>query len=242
MKYKKELSTNSYFINRFGKLSTSFLFWQIQDIAWEHAEKLGFGFDSLKEDKQFWVLSRLLVKIKRRPEWGEKFTIETWPVGIDGLLALRDIHFIDENGDSIIKATTSWLVLNLDTKRIIRLDLDSIPMHNERAIDENAGKVNSPNSNKELTFTAVLFNEIDINQHFNTGRYLERIIDSYNFDFHEKNELTEFEVNFVKEGIPSDKLAVKKQIIDTKNHLSSVVRESDGADLIRARLVWQFRK
>ena len=54
LKYKQELTTKSYFVNRFGKLSTSFLFWQIQDIAWEHAELLGFGFDNLKEEQQFW--------------------------------------------------------------------------------------------------------------------------------------------------------------------------------------------
>ena len=242
MKHKQELTTKSYFVSHFGQLSTSFLFWQIQDIAWEHAEKLGFGFDNLQKEKQFWVLSRLLVKIKRRPEWGEKFTVETWPAGIDGLLALRDIHFIDANGESIIQATTSWLVLNQETKRIVKLELDSIPIHDERVLEMNAAKVKPVKSNDEVVFTPVLFNEIDVNQHFNSGRYLERIIDSYDFDFHEANELIEFEVNFVKEGTQNDKLGIRKQILDKNNHICSVVRESDGADLIRARLVWSPRK
>jgi len=48
-------------------------------------------------------------------------------------------------------------------------------------------------------------------------------------------------LNFLKEGLPSDSLAVKKQEIDKTNHLCSVVRESDGAELIRARLVWRKR-
>lgn len=242
LKYKQHLTTKSYFVNRFGKLSTSFLFWQIQDIAWEHAEILGFGFDNLKEEQQFWVLSRLLVKIKRRPKWGEKFTLETLPVGIDGLLALRDIYFIDEKGECIIKATTSWLVLDAKTKRIIRLDdLNNIPFAKNRLWEEKAGKVRLPKSDDEITFTPALFNEIDINQHFNSGRYLERIIDNYDFDFHDGNELVEFEINFAKEGVPDDRLGVKKQFMDKNNHLCSVVRESDGADLIRARLVWGAR-
>jgi len=242
LKYKQELSTKSYFVNRFGKLSTSFLFWQIQDIAWEHAEILGFGFDNLKEEQQFWVLSRLLVKIKRRPKWGEKFTVETWPAGTEGLLALRDIHFIDEKGESIIQATTSWLVLNSKTKRIIHLkDLKNIPLSEERIFEETAGKVKPAKSDQDITFAPALFNEIDINQHFNSGRFLERIIDSYDFAFHEKNELVELEINFAKEGIPEDSLGVKKQFVDSVNHLCSVVRKSDGADLIRARLVWGER-
>ena len=241
--HRQELSTKSYFINRFGKLSTSFLFWQIQEIAWEHAEMLGVGFENLQQEQSFWVLSRLLVKIKRRPNWGEKFTLETWPTGSDGFLAHRDIRFIDEHGDHIIKATTSWLVLDLKTKRILRFDnFQNFPFHDERVFEEFAGKVNSPKSDKELTFTPVLFNEIDVNQHFNSGRYLERIIDSYDFDFHEKHELTEFEINFAKEGTPGDHLAVKRQILDPQNHLCSVIRQSDGAELIRSHLVWKARE
>lgn len=242
LKYKQELTVKSYFVNRFGKLSTSFLFWQIQDIAWKHAEILGLGFDNLQQEQQFWVLSRLLVKIKRRPKWGEKFTLETWPCGTDGILALRDIHFIDDKGESIITATTSWLVLDQNTKRIIRLNLETFPFHKERIMNETAGKVNPVKSDETTVFSPVLFNEIDVNQHFNSGRYLERIIDSYDFDFHKKYELREFEVNYVKEGVPADNLGIKKQIIDENMHICSVVRESDGADLIRARLLWDSRE
>lgn len=142
-----------------------------------------------------------------------------------------------------MQATSSWLVVNAETKRIVRLtEFNNFPKYEESVFGENSGKVNSPQSNAELHFTPVLFNEIDINQHFNTGRYIERIIDSYDFEFHEKNELVEFEINFLKEGLPTDRLAVKKQISDEKHHLCSVVRESDGADLIRARLVWKDKE
>lgn len=242
MKHVNHLSTRSYFINRFGKLSSSYMFYQMQDIAWEHAAKLGFGYDNLKEDEQFWVLSKLLVKIDRRPVWGEDFSLETWSRGTDGFFGYRDYNFVDKIGNHIIQATSSWLVINAKTKRIVRLnDFDNFPKYEESVFGENAGKVQSPKSGTELQFTPVRFNEIDINQHFNSGSYIERIIDNYSFEFHEENELIEFEVNFLKEGLPSDSLAVKKQEIDRKNHLCSVVRESDGADLIRARLVWQRR-
>jgi len=243
MKHKRELSTKSYFINRFGKLSTSFMFYQMQDIAWEHADILGLGYDNLKDEQQFWVLSKLLVKIKQRPSWGEDFTLETWSRGTDGFYAYRDYNFIDKKENNIIQATSAWLVLDLKSKRIVRLaDVEHFPKYEESVFGENPAKVRPPKSEEKLHFTPVLFNEIDINQHFNSGRYLERIIDSYDFDFHEQNELAEFEINFLKEGMPTDKLSIKKQFIDEKNHLCSVVRESDGIDLIRARLVWRYRE
>lgn len=242
MKHKQHLATKSYFINRFGKLSTPFMFYQMQEIAWEHANLLGFGYEQLKEKNQFWVLARLLVKIDRRPVWTEDFTLETWSRGTDGFFGYRDFNFVDQAGRSIIRATSSWLVLDAGTKRIVRLNkFKEFPEYGESVFGENAAKVPAPESDEPLLFTPVLFNEIDINQHFNSGRYLERIIDSYPFDFHEKNELAGFEVNFLKEGLPTDWLAVKKQPVDETNHLCSVVRKSDGADLIRARLVWRER-
>lgn len=242
MKHKNQLNTKSYFINRFGELSDSYLFYQMQDIAWEHASLLGFGYEKLKVDQQFWVLSRMHIKIKKRPKWGENFELETWSRGADRFFGYRDYNFVDDQGNNIIEGTTSWLVLDLKSKKIVNLtEFENFPKYEESVFGKNAGKVKPPKSEEELDFTPVRFNEIDINQHFNTGRYIERIIDSYDFDFHEKNEVAELEINFLKEGMPTDRLAVKRQWIDPKNHLCAVVRESDGVELIRARLVWRER-
>lgn len=242
MKHKNQLQTKSYFINRFGELSNSYLFYQMQDIAWEHANLLGFGYEKLKVDQQFWVLSRMLIKIHKRPKWGENFELETWSRGADRFFGYRDYFFTDTSGNHIIEGTTSWLVLDLKSKNIVNLtEFENFPKYEESVFGRNAEKVKAPKSAEELDFTPVRFNEIDINQHFNTGRYIERIIDSYDFDFHENFELAEIEINFLKEGMPTDRLAVKKEFLDETNHLCSVVRESDGVDLIRARLVWRNR-
>lgn len=224
-------------------MSTSFMFYQMQDMAWEHADVLGLGYNQLKEERQFWVLSRLLVKIGRRPVWGEDFTLETWSRGTDGFWAYRDFNFIDKNNTIIIQATSSWLVLGQATKKIIRLsDVEGFPAHCESVLGVDASKIKAPKNDSETAFSPVLFNEIDINQHFNTGRYLERMIDAYDFDFHEKHQLSEFEVNFLKEGMPSDWLAVRKEFLSGTDHICSVVRQSDGADLVRARLRWEKRE
>ncbi len=240
MKHINQLKAKSYHINRFGDVSTPFLFWYMQEIAWEHARILGFGFEHLKEDQLFWVLSRLLVKIDRRPRWTEEFTLETWSRGTDGFFAYRDYRFIDSQGEEIIRATSSWLVLDLESRRIQRLNqYKNFPAYQESVFGYNAGKVESPAPVEEPTWYPVLFNEIDINQHFNTGRYLERINNSYTFDFQASHKLKELEVNFVREGMPEDSLAVIRQELNSSDHLCSVVRERDGAELIRARLTWE---
>jgi len=243
MKLVHHLRAQSYHINRFGVVSTPFLFWYMQEIAWEHAQKLGFGFDDLREEKLFWVLSRFLVKIERRPRWKEEFMLETWSRGTDGFFAYRDFRFVDQSGKEFIMATSSWLALNLQTRHIHRLNrMKNFPAYQESLFGYNAGKVNPPEAPEEITFFPVLFNEIDINQHFNSGRYLERLNNSYSFDFHENHILKELEVNFVQEGLPFDNLGVKQQRLTSTEHLCSVIRESDRAELIRARLIWESGK
>lgn len=240
MKHKNTIITNSYFIDRSGKLSIPFMFYQMQDIAWEHANLLGFGYNKLKVKNQFWVLSRLKVKITRRPEWSEKFNLETWSRGTDGFYGYRDYNFIDKKGNNIIQATSSWLVLDANTRRIVRLsNFEEFPEYTESVFKSNVSRIKLPDSDEPLNFVPVQFSEIDINQHFNSGRYLERIINSFPFEFHQQHELLEFEVNFLKEGLPSDSLAVKKQQLDATKFLCSIVRESDGVDLIRAQLTWK---
>lgn len=243
MKHVNHITTKSYFINRFGKLSTAFMFYQMQEIAWEHANLLGFGYEQLKENNQFWVLSRLRVKIDRRPSWRESFSLETWSRGTDGFFGYRDYNFVDSHGNNIIQATSSWLILDGTSRRIVRLNkFKEFPEYAESVFGTNASRIKAPDTAADLQFSPVMFTDIDINQHFNSGRYLERIINSYPFTFLEANELAELEVNFLKEGMPDDNLAVKKQHIDALNHICSVIRQEDGAELIRARLIWKDKQ
>jgi medium-chain acyl-[acyl-carrier-protein] hydrolase len=243
MNHVNHLKVQSFHINRFGEVSTPFLFWYMQEIAWEHAHTLGFGFEHLREDQLFWVLSRFLVKIERRPRWKEEFILETWSRGTDGFFAYRDFRFLDKNEQPIITATSSWLVLDLANRKIQRLGAhNNFPAYRESLLGYDPGRVASPVSDEIPEFFPTLFNEIDINQHFNSGRYLERINNSYSFDFHSKHMLKEMEINFLKEGLPEDRLAVTQQRVTPLEHLCSIIREKDHSELIRARMVWNEKQ
>src|SRR5690606_14573495 len=120
-------------------------FYLMQEIAWEHANELGFGYEQLKARNQFWVLSRLKVRINRRPCWTEGVKLETWSRGTDGFFGYRDYNFIDKTGKPIVQATSSWLILDSETKRIVRLSLfKEFPHYSESIFKVNASKLKSP--------------------------------------------------------------------------------------------------
>ncbi len=241
-KYSKKFKVTSYNVNRYSKISLSSIFYQMQEIAWEHAHSLGFGFDHLREDNLFWVLSRIWIRIERRADWQEELSISTKIRGSDGFFAYRDFEIIDSNNNVIVSAISSWLAIDIETKSIARLNKHKhFQQYEKTKMERECKKVKPPKSDGQLSFSPVLFNEIDVNQHFNSGKYIERIINSYSFDFHKKYQLKEIEINFVKEGQPDDYLAVKKEQIANNVHLCSVVRQNDLVELVKTELVWAER-
>ncbi len=101
-----------------------------QEAAWQHARRLGVAFTEA-ESPVFWALHRLGLRIHRRPVWGERITITTWPSRIERLFAMREytIHSgngendgdrpsrDDNSGELLVEGSSSWLVLRTRDSR-----------------------------------------------------------------------------------------------------------------------------
>jgi len=74
LQFEKEYRVHVYETGPDGKLNLYSLFNYMQDIASDHAVKLGFGRDDLLRDNRFWVLSRVFAVIKEWPVWSTGFT------------------------------------------------------------------------------------------------------------------------------------------------------------------------
>ena len=90
LQFEKEYRVHVYETRPDGKLNLYSLFNYMQDIASDHAIKLGFGRDDLMRDNRFWVLSRIYAVINKWPLWEDLIIIKTWPNGTDKLFALRN--------------------------------------------------------------------------------------------------------------------------------------------------------
>jgi len=90
--FEKEYRVHVYETGPDGKLNLYSLFNYLQDIASDHAVKLGFGRDDLMRDNRFWVLSRIYAVIEKWPVWEDTLVVNTWPNGTDKLFALRTIR------------------------------------------------------------------------------------------------------------------------------------------------------
>jgi medium-chain acyl-[acyl-carrier-protein] hydrolase len=121
--FEKEFSIHVYETGPDGRLSLPSLFNYMQDIASDHAEKLGFGRDDLMKENRFWVLSRMYAEIVCWPLWKDTIVIKTWPNGTDKLFALRNYEVKYPDGRHIAYGTSSWLILDQATRKVQRPDI-----------------------------------------------------------------------------------------------------------------------
>ena len=186
-----------------------------QEIAYWAANDLGFGYDTLHVHHTAWVLTRMHIHFEEPLKWRDNVTLYTWHKGASGLFYLRDFDLRDAAGRSRVKATTSWVVIDERTRRMVRpedlKDLLDPDMKVDDAIAEPVQKIVLPKGDPEMTGEhTVSYSDLDINGHTNNSRYVVWAMDCL------PNEVTDSPVkdlyiNFVKETLPGDKVQLCAQ-------------------------------
>lgn len=183
-----------------------------QEMANGHASVLGFGYDDMIRTRTAWVLSRIHIKFLRHPEWRETVNLRTWHKGPEGLFYLRDFKMTDGNdGNVLALATTSWLVVNIDTRRLVReAILDEGSVCKEDAISPSCGKIRIPD-NCPAEFAAVhkvSYSDVDMNGHANNAMYIQWSMDVIDGSVTLKKPLKELKVNFNHEILAGESVAL----------------------------------
>ena len=182
--------------------------------------------------------------MEKYPAWQDEITLNTWSAGTDGMYAYREYILEDGNGNIILKASSAWLILDMDSRKIFRLSdyKTTFPKRIDANACRNPKRIKPVVHSEELNFYPVLFSELDINKHFNSVKYVERVLDDFGIDFLNVHEPAELEVNYLKEAVAGDSIAVTRTQLSENESMNCLVRESDGVDLCVMRMVWRERK
>ena len=242
-KYTEKTAIRSYQTNQFGKASIVSLFNMLIEAAWAHAQVMDWGYDSLKNNNLFWVLSRMYFQVERYPAWQDQITLNTWSAGTDGMYAYREYILEDQAGKILLRASSAWLILDMENHKIFRLSeyrstFPKLTVSNACRLPLRIKPFMHPAA---MTFYPVVFSDLDINQHFNSVKYVERVLDNFSLDFMNGHEPSALEVNYVKEGQAGDKIAVTTNYLSENETIHSLVRQSDQADLCVMKIGWRER-
>ncbi|MBO5708547.1 MAG: hypothetical protein J6S01_04345 [Bacteroidales bacterium] len=219
-KYIQEYTIPCYDTDASGRLKPASFMNLAQEAAGQHAVHLGFGYDDLIATNTAWILSRVHIRFVDTPLWKENVILNTWHKGLNRLFFVRDFRLTDKEGRTRVEATTSWLVMNLETRRLVRdPQLREGSECLEDVIATPAGKVQMPKDvEPQLMFEhLVAYSDIDVNGHANNAMYMQWAMDAVDYDIASTRPVKEVTINFNHETKAGDVVALYKSIIKTED-------------------------
>ena len=185
-----------------------------QEIANVSADSLGFGFDDLQRFGTAWILSRMRIEFLNMPCWKDLVELQTWHKGFDGPFYVRDFRMLDADGQPAVLATSSWLILDMNSRRLLRREHleDKLPLGTEcpvSAIDEPCGKVTMPEGYlEEVAEHRVGYSDVDFVGHANNARYVVWAMDCLDYETVSTRRVRSLRINFNKEVCAGDTVEI----------------------------------
>jgi medium-chain acyl-[acyl-carrier-protein] hydrolase len=239
----ESFAVTSYESDFTGHLSVYSIFNRFQELAGRHAESLGVGFHALRELNLAWLLSRIQIQVHAFPRWGESVTLYTWPKGIDRLFALRDFALKSAAGDTLVLATTCWLLVDLEKERPCRIEslrTDLNFPHAEHAIDRVPDKIVAPPSTTHVLDVHVLASDLDVNNHVNNAHYARWVTDCFSVNQRAALALKSLQINYVRQVLEGESvsLATLADSPTQGSHYVQGLRKTDGSLAFQAVVQW----
>jgi acyl-ACP thioesterase len=194
-----------------------------QEAANAHAAILGFGYDDLIQSKTAWILSRVNIRFIKAPLWRDEVTLTTWHKGLERLFFIRDFIMTDKDGVECVKATSSWLVLNLETRRLVRDPelMDEGTTCSDNALESSAGKVQMPKDvEPEMVMEhTVAYSDVDMLGHTNNAMYMHWAMDAVDYALASSTPLKELTINFNKETKAGETVMIFRSQVEKEDGL-----------------------
>lgn len=187
-----------------------------QQLAGEHAETLGVGFDALYRQGRLWVVSRIKAVIENKPALYETVTAETWPEPTGRVDFDRDYLVRGEDGRIIAKGVSKWCVIDLNSRKLVRAQDIVFPGEFclEKTFEPPFAKL-LPAETLPLAFEhTVRRSDLDHNGHMNNARYGELLLDAVPTD----RIIRAFQIDFLHEAMRGETIAV--HALQNENALS----------------------
>lgn len=223
-----------------GNCRISALLGYLQRAAMAAAKSGGFGHNELLEKYgAVWMLARSWVKLSRPIRWDEAITVKTWHRGGKTAMMYRD-YDIYVGEELVGESVSGWVFANITTRKIVRLsDVDELEGTGggELCKDITLGRWKFPSDVLPVEHRRMRHSDCDINGHVNNTRYADFIQDALldsRPEAHSQHFLSEMQINYTKECLPGETLAICLQ--ETDNATLVMGMDEDGKSRFEGRV------
>ena len=212
------------------------------DVASNHAQQLGLGYEHIARDNVVWVLSRLSIQMDEYPGQNQDLTVETWIETVSRFFTQRCFCFINHAGKVIGYARTIWAAIDMQTRRPIDIQewrpdmLQYVEAEKQCPIEKMSKIPQVEGIDSNMGYT-VRYSDIDINKHMNSAKYIEHVINTFDLDIFKEKIIHKFEIIFLAEGMYGDKLKLYKQSLSENEYIIDTKKGEES--VCRSRVIWK---
>lgn len=242
--YNQDLTIRFSETDNRGKLKVVSMFDIFQDVGSDHAVLLHLSAYDLLEKGYTWVMLKYNVRIESFPRWKDQITVKTWRYPHRNLYELREFNILDENGNLMIKALSSWVMMNFNSRKPVRLDrfIPQDMMENQISVDDDFSRLVSFDDPEQERHFNVRMQDIDFNNHVNNSVYIGWAVETVPHDIVTTHNLKQVEINYINEIAYGNKIysGIKKDGgSDGEAFVHVIQGGEDKRELTRLRTVWE---
>ena len=190
----------------------SYLLSHLQEIAAEHLEALGCSPQELVKRESVFLLSKVALRVRRYPQYGQPVEMATWAPGPQGAAFVRCSTGKTEEGELLFDCDTRWMLVNPNTRKILRPQSFFLPFppYREGRVEAQVEKLENPGKGEPAPpwqfcgEQEIRYSHLDCNNHVNNARYVDFL---YDFGLGENPlgwRVRELQLHFIREALLGD--------------------------------------
>ena len=171
----------------------------MQETAGAHSDSFGLTHEKMSSWGLAWVLTRLKVEFTRMPVSGETVTIETWPLPNRHMFYPRSHIFRDETGAEVGRAHSLWVIMDLETRRIVKGEQVAAQIEVNSELPAALGMpatVRALPGEPAVGTVLPRFTDLDVNVHVNNTKYLDWCTNALDMEIMREKCIMAFDVNY----------------------------------------------
>lgn len=215
--FEKTLRVGTSMCDASGRMGLNNTFALFQDIASEHAEEIGVGFEAMRKRGLFWVTARTRVRFYRRANLMEAVKAVTWPA-VPGTNRCDRFYRLCAGQEILAEGRTQWCVYDLQKGAVhpandAGYDADVV-FPQETLLDEPHARLRHDFEEKDLVMRhSVCTTDVDVGQHMNNVAYLRAIENTFSVAQQRKMAVREMEILFCMPCFEGDELRMMRREI-----------------------------
>lgn len=174
----------------------------------------GYSHKWLWEHQSVFLITKAAIRIHRAPICDETVHVETWEVGMKGVQFYRDFIFYDQSGNPIVEGKTAWVVVNPETREILKpseVPAKFDPYPEKAANTLPLTRLKSDTVLETKGHRKIVYSDIDKNRHTYNAAYAAISCDFLPYEIMSR-KLKDVRIYFKQEALLGETLQIKNAV------------------------------